>query len=240
MKSNLTLIILSALFLFAACSDKPSAGRDAASAPAPADSPVTIRPSDNRSSSLPKIVAFGDSLTAGYGLATSESYPALLGGMLERDGYGYEVVNAGVSGDTTTGGVQRIDWALEGDVRMVVLELGANDMLRGLPVKVMKENLAEIIKRAKAHGAQVVLAGMYATTNSGPEYQAEFRDAFESLARRHNVPLIPFFLMRVAGVESLNQADGAHPNAEGTRIVAETVYQAIRPLLDQTEEKASK
>lgn len=207
---------------------KPASSSTAAEKPA-------ARPADDLSSSLPKIVAFGDSLTAGYGLATADSYPAQLQNMLDRDGYRFQVVNAGVSGDTTTGGLQRIDWALEGDVRVVILELGANDMLRGLPVKVMRENLAQIIKQIKARGAQVLLAGMYATTNSGPEYQAEFRDAFESLAREYDVPLIPFFLVRVAGIESLNLEDGAHPNVEGTKIVAETVYQALRPLLDESQ-----
>ncbi|HVG38988.1 MAG TPA: arylesterase [Pyrinomonadaceae bacterium] len=183
--------------------------------------------------SLPKIVAFGDSLTAGYGLPPAQSYPSLLQERLQKDGYQYEVVNAGVSGDTSAGGVRRIDWSLEGDVRVVILELGANDMLRGLPVKEMKENLRRIIERAQAKGAIVVLAGMYAPPNSGPEYVKEFREAYEGLAREYNLALIPFFLDRVAGIETLNQADGAHPNAEGTKIVAETVYQTLRPVLDK-------
>lgn len=183
--------------------------------------------------SLPKIVAFGDSLTAGYGLAPAQSYPSLLQEQLQKDGYRYEVVNAGVSGDTSAGGVRRLDWALDGDVKVVIVELGANDMLRGLPVKDLKENLRQIIQRAQAHGATVVLAGMYATTNSGQEYQKEFRDAFESLTREYQLTLIPFFLDRVAGIETLNQADGVHPNAEGTKIVAETVYRAIKPILDK-------
>lgn len=152
---------------------------------------------------------------------------------LERDGYHYEVVNAGVSGDTSAGGVRRLDWVLDGDVRVVVLELGANDMLRAQPVAEMRRNLDDIIKRAKAHGAEVLLAGMYATTNNGADYQKKYREAFEDLARENNVPMIPFFLERVAGVESLNQADGAHPNAEGTKIVVETVYQALKPILDK-------
>lgn len=190
--------------------------------------------------SLPKIVAFGDSLTAGLGLRASESYPALLQKRLEADGYGYEVVNAGVSGDTSAGGLRRLDWALEGDVRFLILELGANDLLRGQPVSEMKKNLAEIIERAKARGIKVLLAGMYAPTNSGAEYQREVQDAFQSLAREHQVTLIPFFLDRVAGVESLNQADGIHPNPEGTKIVADTVYQSLRPLLDKEKQSVEK
>ena len=184
--------------------------------------------------SLPKIVAFGDSLTAGYGLPAHESYPSLLQEQLAKDGYQYEVINAGVSGDTTAGGLRRIDWALaQGDVRFVILELGANDLLRGQSVAAMKKNLAQMIERAQARGAQVVLAGMYAPTSTGAAYQKEVATAFQSLAREYDVTLIPFFLDRVVGVENLNLEDGIHPNAEGTRIVAETVYQALKPKLDE-------
>ena len=190
--------------------------------------------------SLPKIVAFGDSLTAGLGLTAAESYPSILQKKLEADGYRYEVVNAGVSGDTSAGGLRRIDWALEGDVRFVILELGANDILRGLPIAEMKKNLGEIIARAERRGATVLLAGMYAPTSSGSDYQREIHEAFQSLAREHEVTLIPFFLDRVAGIESLNQEDGVHPNAEGSRIVAETVYEALRPLLEREKQRGAK
>lgn len=179
-------------------------------------------------------MAFGDSLTAGYGLEPAESYPALLQKKLQADGYDYEVVNSGISGDTTAGGLRRIDWALEANnVKVLILELGANDLLRGQPVKEMKKNLDAIITRAQAKGAVVLLAGMYAPTSSGIEYEREVRDAFQALAREHHVAMIPFFLDRVAGIESLNQADGIHPNAEGSKIVAETIYGALRPLLDK-------
>ena len=185
--------------------------------------------------SLPKIVAFGDSLTAGLGLSTAESYPSILQEKLRADGYQYEVVNAGVSGDTSAGGVRRIDWSLEGDVRVVILELGANDLLRGLPVAEMKKNLSTIIARAESRGARVLLTGMYSLTSFGSDYQREVHEAFRSLAREHDVPLIPFFLEGVAGDPKLNQPDGVHPNAEGTRIVAETVYRYLRPMLDEKE-----
>ncbi|HYY56922.1 MAG TPA: arylesterase, partial [Pyrinomonadaceae bacterium] len=165
---------------------------------------------------------------------------SLLQKRLEADGYKYEVVNAGVSGDTSAGGLRRLDWALEGDVRFLILELGANDLLRGQPTSEMQKNLGEIIERAQARGVQVLLAGMYAPTNAGAEYQREVQAAFQTLAREHEVPLIPFFLDRVGGVESLNQADGIHPNAEGTKIVAETVYQALRPLLDKDKRAGAK
>ena len=181
--------------------------------------------------SLPKIVAFGDSLTAGLGLSQSASYPALLQKKLDADGFAYEVVNAGVSGDTSAGGVRRIDWALEGDVKIVILELGANDILRGQSVAEMKKNLAAIIERAKAHGATVLLAGMESPTNSGIEYRQGVHDVFTSLSRENSVPLIPFFLDGVAAIDSLNQRDGIHPNEEGTKIVTETVYRSLRPLL---------
>jgi acyl-CoA thioesterase-1 len=228
------------LFVFvtfiSACGDNGS--QSVTNAPSRAASPSPAAPSSDKS--LPKIVAFGDSLTAGLGLTTNESYPSLLQKRLEADGFRYEVVNAGVSGDTTAGGLRRIDWALEGDVRFLVLELGANDILRGQPVSHMKKNLGEIIERARARGAQVLLAGMYAPTNAGADYQREIHEAFQSLAREHQVTLIPFFLDRVAGIDTLNQADGIHPNAEGTRIVAETVYQALRPLLEKEKQEAAK
>jgi acyl-CoA thioesterase-1 len=145
----LTSLLLSAILALAGCKQERAE-------PTTAKPPAPAAPSN----SLPKIVAFGDSLTAGYGLPLSESYPALLQKKLEADGYAYEVVNAGVSGDTTDGGVRRIDWALEGDVKFVILELGANDILRGQPVSKMKTNLAQIIERARARWARVLLACM--------------------------------------------------------------------------------
>ena len=183
---------------------------------------------------LPKIVAFGDSLTAGYGLAPKESYPALLQKMVDADGFGYEVVNAGVSGDTSASGVRRVDWTLDsGGVRFVVLELGANDFLRGQPVAETKKNLAEIIERCKSRGAQVLLAGMYTTTDAGLDYERQIQDCFQSLAREHGVVLIPFFLEGVAGRDELNQEDHIHPNAEGAKLVAATVYKYLKPLLEK-------
>ncbi|MEK6324147.1 MAG: arylesterase [Acidobacteriota bacterium] len=196
-------------------------------------SPVSPAAAAKPAKSLPKIVAFGDSLTAGFGLPEGLSYPALLQKKLDADGLAYQVVNAGVSGDTSAGGVRRIDWSLEGDVKIVILELGANDLLRGQSIDAMKKNLAQIIQRAKARGATVLLAGMEAPTNTGAEYRKAVHEAFQSLAREYNVPLIPFFLDAVAGIESFNQRDGIHPNEEGTKIVTETVYRSLRPLLEK-------
>ncbi len=221
----LLFLFLLAAFALAACNNAPSKP--------PADSRhAASPPAATTAKSVPKIVAFGDSLTAGYGLSESASYPALLQKKLAADGFEYEVVNAGVSGDTSAGGLRRIDWALEGDARIVIIELGANDILRGLPIDQMKKNLSEIINRAKSRGARVLLAGMEAPTNSGVEYRSDVHEAYADLAREHQVALIPFFLEGVAGIDSLNQGDGIHPTAEGTRIVAETVYRSLRPLLE--------
>ena len=158
--------------------------------------------------------------------------------MIDADGFKYEVVNAGVSGDTSAGGVRRIDWSLDaGGVRFVILELGANDFLRGQPVSETKKNLSEIIKRAQARDAQVLLAGMLTTTNTGRDYEVQISDAFKSLAGEHDVTLIPFFLEGVAGIDQLNQEDRVHPNAEGTKLVAATVYRHLKPLLEKDSKK---
>ena len=145
-----------------------------------------------------KLVVLGDSLTAGYGIEAQQAFPAKLETALRQRGFDVVVENAGVSGDVSAGGLRRVDWAMEGDVRVVIIELGANDILRGQPVDQMKRNLGQIIERAKARGAEVLLAGMEAPTNSGPEYRREVHEAFPALAREHNVPLIPFFLDGVA------------------------------------------
>jgi acyl-CoA thioesterase I len=222
------------LFLFCSCFLAACGARGSQENPAPGDSSSSSTPASSRRS-LPKIVAFGDSLTAGYGLSVNESYPSLLQKRLDADGYKYEVVNAGVSGDTTAGGLRRIDWALEGDVKIVILELGANDILRFQPIGAMKQNLAQIIERAKAKRAKVLLAGMIAPTNFSPDYRKATEEAFTDLAREYQVPLIPFFLDRVAGIETLNLPDGSHPNAEGTKIVTETVYNYLRPILEEKD-----
>jgi acyl-CoA thioesterase-1 len=227
-------LLLFTLSAFAACKGGPS--KEAASAPPAASSPAPAKPVK----SVAKIVAFGDSLTAGYGLNPEDSYPSLLQKKLATDGFDYEVVNAGISGDTSAGGVRRIDWSLEGDVKVVILELGANDILRGQPIAEMKKNLSMIIARAKARGAQVLLAGMEAPTNSGIDYRRWTHGAFSDLAKEQQVILIPFFLDRVAGIQSLNQEDGIHPNSAGAHIVADTVYQYLKPMLEKTEQAATK
>lgn len=183
-------------------------------------------------SDKPKIVAFGDSLTAGFGLTEKESYPYLLQQKLNGDGFNYEVVNAGVSGETSLGGLERVDWVLEQEkVSILVLELGANDLLRRIPPAKMKENLSKIIERAQAKKITVLLCGMLAPPNLGAQYQRDFTNAFPDLASQYKVAFLPFILENVALDPKLNQADGIHPNSEGEKIMTETVYKSLLPLL---------
>jgi acyl-CoA thioesterase I len=184
---------------------------------------------------LPRIVFLGDSLTAGYGLARGEEVPALIQSRLTAKGYRYEVVNAGVSGDTSAGGLNRLDWSLEGNVAALVIELGANDGLRGLPVSQMKQNLSEIITRAQQRGIKVVLTGMEAPPNYGPLYTAEFRQVYRDLAKEHDVVFMPFYLDGVAGVSSLNLSDGIHPNAAGSRMIEERLWRVLEPILEKQD-----
>jgi acyl-CoA thioesterase I len=218
-----------AVLLLSACSRgaptppaQPAVPLAAAPAPATADD-----------SGRPKIVVLGDSLTAGLGLLETQAYPALIQEKLNQDGYAWEVVNAGISGDTSAAGLQRLDWALnQGDVRIMVLELGANDGLRGLPIAEMKKNLGAIIEAAQEKRIAVLLAGMEAPPNFGPEYTVSFRQVYRDLATQYKVTLLPFLLDKVAGVPSLNQGDGIHPNLDGSRIVADTVWNVLRPMVD--------
>jgi acyl-CoA thioesterase-1 len=183
-------------------------------------------------SGKPKIVAFGDSLTAGFGLAEKESYPYLLQQKLKADGYDYEVINAGVSGETSLGGLERIDWVLEQEnVRILILELGANDLLRNIPVAKMKRNLSEIIEKAQAKKIQVLLCGMLAPPTMGAQYQRDYVTAFPDLASEYKVAFLPFILEGVALDKNLNQPDGIHPNAAGEEIMTANVYKALLPML---------
>jgi acyl-CoA thioesterase-1 len=179
------------------------------------------------------IVVVGDSLSSGYGIAAEQSWVAMLEDRLQAEGYGYQVVNASIAGDTSAGGLRRLDWALEGDVKVLILALGANDALRGLSVDEMRENLRTIIERARQRGIDVLLAGMEAPPNYGPEYTVKFRQVYRDLAREDRVVFVPFLLDGVAGQARFNQADGIHPNAEGARLVAETVWRALRPMVDR-------
>ena len=202
-----------------------AAGCGQGAAPPPAsdaggDRPGTGQPSGPK----PRIVFLGDSLTAGYGLDADEAFPSLIQGRLRAAGLDFEVVNAGVSGDTSAGGLSRIDWSLDGDVQVLVLALGGNDALRGLSTAELERNLGRIIERARGRGVLVILAGMEAPPNLGPAYTSAFRAVYRDLASRHGVAFIPFLLDGVAGNAGLNQADGIHPNAAGSKRVADLVW----------------
>lgn len=179
----------------------------------------------------PVILAFGDSLTAGYGVSEEEAYPALLQEILRKNGHPHRVVNGGASGDTTAGGLRRIRWLMKQNPSIVIVELGANDGLRGLSVADMEANLAGIIEICQKAGAKVLLAGMKIPPNYGEEYAHDFESSYLRLAKRFNLPLMPFFLDGVAGRRNLTQGDGLHPLAPGYEIVADNVWKHLRPLL---------
>jgi acyl-CoA thioesterase I len=177
------------------------------------------------------VIALGDSLTAGLGVGPDEAYPALLEARLRREGFDYRVVNAGVSGDTSAGGLRRIDWALKLRPEVVIVALGANDGLRGQPAEALRENLARIVERARVGGARVLLAGMRVPPNYGDEYARAFAAVYPAVARASGAVLAPFLLDGVAGDPRLNQADGIHPTAEGQRVIAERLWPYLKPLL---------
>lgn len=180
------------------------------------------------------ILVLGDSLAAGYGLDPAEAFPALLQEKVDAKGLGYRVVNAGLSGDTTAGGVRRINWLLKQPVDLLVLELGGNDGLRGIAPETTQTNLQTIIDRTrdKYPAARVVIAGMQMPPNMGADYITRFARVFQTVAKQNDAAFIPFLLEGVGGREELNQADRIHPTAEGQRIVAENVWKVLEPLLE--------
>jgi len=177
------------------------------------------------------IVAFGDSLTAGLGVPADQTYPARLGERLRREGYDYKVINAGVSGDTTAGGLRRVDWALRLKPEIVILELGVNDALRGQNLAGVRTNLDLMVARFQAAGARVLVAGMRLPPNYGTPYAEDFYLLFGKVARARNVPHVPFFLEGVGANPRLNQADGIHPTAEGYVLVVDHLWPFLVPLL---------
>jgi acyl-CoA thioesterase I len=201
--------------------------------------PNSAEPLARNATSIPKIVAFGDSLTAGFGVPPEESYPAQLARRLQQEGFNYEVINAGVSGETSAGGVRRVEWVLRSQPAIVILELGVNDGLRGLPLQQTYTNLRTIIKRLKEEEVVIILAGMRIPVNYGEEYTAEFSSLYERLAQEFDVLLIPFFLEGVAAHSELNQRDGVHPTAEGYTIVTQNVWRTLEPILTEWSEPLS-
>ncbi len=197
---------------------------------------ITATPSDHR----PRIVAFGDSLTAGLGVSPAQSYPTQLQKRLEALGYSYQVVNAGVSGETTAGGLRRVPWILAGKPYMVILELGGNDGLRGLSLPETRSHLDAIIRRFKEAHVPILLVGMKLPPNYGEEYTDRFEGMYRELAATHALPLLPFLLEGVGGEKTLNQGDGIHPTAEGYRIVVENVLKSLVPILNEKKRDSSK
>jgi acyl-CoA thioesterase-1 len=227
--SPLAVPLILALLVAAACSDEASVAR----APLPtaertAPSPAAPSPP---AAGAPLVVFLGDSLTAGYGLAEADAFPAVLEREMAARGRPVRVVNAGVSGDTTAGGARRVEWALSQRPDVLVVGLGGNDALRGLPVEETERNLRTIVESANDAGARVLLLGMRIPPNLGPDYVREFEAVYPRVARDTGAELVPFFLEGVGGVAGLNQDDGIHPTTEGQRRIAATVRPHLERLL---------
>ncbi|HXP12835.1 MAG TPA: arylesterase [Stellaceae bacterium] len=190
----------------------------APSAPAPAPAPR-------------RLLAFGDSLTAGYGLAPEDAFPVKLQARLQADGFKVTVANGGFSGDTTSGGLARVKWVLADHPQYALIEFGANDALRGLDPQLTRANLIKILDKMKSSGVRVLLIGMRAPANWGPDYEQAFNSIYPDLAKQYGVPLYPFFLEGVAFDRTLNQPDGLHPNADGVDVIVRRIAPAVEKLL---------
>lgn len=179
------------------------------------------------------ILIFGDSITAGYGVEPDQAFPAHIQHKVDSLGLSYEVLNGGLSGETSAGGLRRISWVLQRDVDIMILELGGNDGLRGIDLSSTKDNLQQIVDKAleKYPDMEIIIAGMQVPPNLGIEYTKEFREIFPALAEKNELVLIPFILEKVGGIAELNQPDQIHPNAKGHKLVAETVWETLYPIL---------
>ncbi|HEV7506339.1 MAG TPA: arylesterase [Thermoanaerobaculia bacterium] len=236
--ATLTLVLL--IPLAAACGqrvsgDGPAVARQAVPAPAAAAPGATAAAQTQR---LPVVVFLGDSLTAGLGLNEDQAYPSLLGKKLQQEGLPVRVINAGVSGDTTAGGLARLDWLLKQHPDVVVVALGGNDGLRGLPVEEADHNLREIVRRCQEAGARVLLLGLQMPHNYGPEYTTRFAAMYPKIAKDLNAALLPFMLAGVGGIARLNQMDGIHPTAAGQEIVAKNVLPYLEKVVRELAPKA--
>ncbi|GAB3266454.1 arylesterase [Larkinella harenae] len=229
---NLWLVSWLWLALMWGCNSKTETSQTQDEKPSTTDAP------DKKEENTRKtILFFGNSLTAGYGLDPAEAFPALVGEKAKAAGYDYQIVNAGSSGETTAGGKSRISWVLRKPVDVFVLELGANDGLRGIPLDDSRKNLQAIIDtvRLKSPQAQIVLAGMRIPPNLGPDYSEQFYKMYTDLADKNKTVLIPFLLENVGGIRKLNQPDGIHPTAEGHQIVADNVWKVLEPVLQKQQ-----
>ena len=215
------------MFILLGCGGKTSEKNVQEESNAEAETTITSKNPEK------KILFFGDSLTAGYGLEMGQAYPTLIQQRIDSLDLGYQIINAGLSGETTASGKNRLDWVLEDGISIVIIELGANDGLRGVPLNETESNLQAMVDmvRKKLPEAQIILAGMKIPPNMGPEYTSRFENIFPELAEKEHVHLIPFLLENVAGIPDLNQSDGIHPTVEGQKIVAENVWEVLRPML---------
>lgn len=225
MKGIISTAILTVTIFMASCSNNEKT---------PVNAHLPANKDNNAMLKAKTILFFGNSLTAGYGVTPSEAFPALIQIKIDSLKLPYKVVNAGVSGETSSGGNSRIDWILRQPLDVFVLELGGNDGLRGIPLIETKKNLQSIIEKVKAKNpaVHILLAGMQIPPNMGQKYTAEFRNIFPELAKKNNITLIPFLLAGVGGEEHLNQEDGIHPTAEGHKIVAENVWKELEKVLN--------
>ena len=217
------------LLLFIQCKEAQKSSGDTTTTESETENAQAVSSTDDT-----VILFFGDSLTAGYGIELEEAFPALIQQRLDSLGMDYTVINSGLSGETTAGGLNRINWVLNQKVDVFVLELGANDGLRGIPLDQTKNNLQAIIDyvREKNPQTQIILAGMQIPPNMGPEYTQEFRTIFPELAEKNDIPLIPFLLDGVAGIPELNLEDGIHPTPQGHQIVRENVWSVLKDVVD--------
>ncbi len=216
----LTLLLL-------ACGEK-NAKKDAEETSTTEETTVTETTDSNK-----KILFFGDSLTAGYGLEVNQAFPTLIQQKIDSLGLDYTVVNAGLSGETTASGKNRLEWVLEDGIDIIIIELGANDGLRGIPLTETESNLQSMVDavQSKLPEAKIILAGMKIPPNMGPEYTSQFENIFPELASSENIKLIPFLLENVAGIPELNQGDGIHPTVDGQKLVAKNVWEVLGPML---------
>ena len=226
---SFSIFILTAGLVLSACGGKKEKNAGAENEPQTTGDTVAAAPAAREKN----IIFFGNSLTAGYGLDHTEAFPALVQKKIDSLKLSYKVINAGLSGETTAGGKNRIDWILKQPVSIFVLELGGNDGLRGIPIPETRQNLQTIIDRVRAKNpdVKIVLAGMQVPPNMGRKYATDFQQLFKELATKNNTALIPFLLEGVGGIPELNQPDGIHPTAAGHKIVAENVWAVLQGLL---------
>lgn len=197
--------------------------------------PSAVAQSGGDSESPKRVLIFGDSITAGLGVAQDQAFPALLQQKVDSLGWNFRIINGGLSGETSAGGLRRIDWMLRQDIDVFILELGGNDGLRGIDLSATKQNLQDIIDkvREKQPDARIILAGMQVPPNLGPDYTRRFRQMYPELAEENDITLIPFLLEGVGGVDKMMQGDGIHPNAKGHEKVAGIVWDTLKPILQQ-------